>query len=66
MNHVGDVFVDIVDADFFDEIMHNFFCLVIVAMRGEKSANDCPINVMAIGKENFLPVENGRIDMFAP
>ena len=65
MNHVGDIFVNIVDTGFFNEVMHNFFCLFIVAMSGEENANSSAINVVAVGRENVLPVENGGIDMFA-
>ena len=66
VNHVGDIFVSIVHAGFFNEVVHNFFCLVVVTVRGEENANGRAINVTTIVGENFLPVENGGIDMFAP
>ncbi len=66
VNHVGYVFVNIIGTGLFNEVMHNFFCLFIVAVRGEENTKGSTINVMTIGGKSFLPEINGRIDVFAP
>lgn len=66
VNHVGYVFVNIIGTSFFNEVLHNVFCLLIVAVRGEENAEGSAINVVAVGRESFLPEINGRIDVFAP
>ena len=66
VNHVGDVFFGVINADFFNEVMHNFFCLLVVAVRSEENVNDSAINVVVVGGESFLPEINGGIDVFAP
>ena len=66
VNHVGYIFVNIVDTSFFNEVVHNFFSLVVVAVSSKENVDSSAINVMTIGGESFLPVEDGRIDMFAP
>ena len=58
MNGVGDVFVGIVDADFFNEVEHNFFCLFVVTVSGEKDSYGSTVNVMTISGESFLPEVN--------
>ena len=66
MNHVGHIFVNIINAGLFNEVMHNFFCLLIVAGSGKENAKGSAINVVAVGRESFLPVVNRGIDVFAP
>ena len=66
MNHVGYIFLNVISSSFFNEVMHNVFCLLIVAVSGEENVNDSAINVVAVGRESFLPEINGRIDVFAP
>ena len=65
VNHVGYVFMNIIGTGFFYEVLHNVFCLLIFAVSGEESANCGTINVVAVGRESFLPEINGRIDVFA-
>ena len=48
VNHVGHIFGNIIGTSLFNEVIHNFFCLSVVAMRCEENANGCAINVMAI------------------
>ena len=66
VNHVGYVFLNIIGTGFFDEVMHDVFRLLIVAVRGEENAEGSAINVVAVGGESFLPEINGGIDVFAP
>ena len=66
VNHVGYVFLNVISAGLFNEVLHNVFCLLIVAVRGEENMNDSAINVVAVGRESFLPEINGGIDVFAP
>ena len=66
VNYVGHVFVNIIGTGFFNEVFHNVFCLLIVAVRGEENAKGSAINVMTIGGKSFLPEINGGIDVFAP
>ena len=66
VNHVGYVFLNIIGTGFFDEVMHDVFCLLIVAVRGEENAKGSAINVVAVGGESFFPEINGGIDVFAP
>jgi len=66
VNYVGHVFVNIIGTGFFYEVMHDVFCLFVVAVSGEENVNDSAINVMTIGGKSFLPEINGRIDVFAP
>ena len=66
VNYVVDILVNIVGTSFFNEVMHNFFSLSVVAMRGEENAESCAINVMAISGKIFLPVKDGGIDMSTP
>ena len=66
VNHVGYVFWNIIGTGFFNEVMHDVFCLFIVAVRGEENVNDSAINVVAVGRESFFPEINGRIDVFSP
>ena len=66
VNHVGYVFLNIIGIGLFNEVMHNFFCLFIVAVRGEENAKGSAINVVAVGGESLLPEINGRIDVFSP
>lgn len=65
VNHVGYVFLNIIGTGFFDEVMHDFFCLFIVAMRGEENAKSSAIDIMTISGESFLPEINRGIDVFA-
>ena len=66
VNHVGHIFVNIINAGLFNEVMHNFFCLLVVAVSGEKDSYGSTINVVAISGESFLPEVNGRIDARVP
>ena len=66
VNYVGYIFLNVISASLFNEVIHNFFCLFIVAVRGEENTKGSTINVMTIGGKSFLPEINGRIDVFAP
>ena len=66
VNNVRHIFVNIVDASLFNEVMHNFFCLLVVAVSGEKDSYGSTINVVAISGESFLPEVNGGVNVLAP
>ena len=66
VNYVGYIFLNVISAGLFNEVMHNFFRLLIVAVRGEKNANGSAINVVTISGESLLPEINGRVNVFAP
>ena len=55
-NYVRNVFLYIEDASLFDEVIHNFFGLFEVAVRGKENAKGSAINIMAVSREIFLPV----------
>ena len=66
VNHVGHIFVNIVDAGLFNEVKHNVFCLFVVTVSGEENAKGSAIYVVAISGESLLPEINGGIDVLAP
>ena len=66
VNHVGHIFVNIINASLFNEVMHNVFCLFVVAVSCEEHAKGSAIDVVAISGESLLPEINGGIDVLAP
>ena len=66
VNNIRHIFVNIISAGLFNEVMHNFFCLFVVTVSGEKNAKGSAIYVVAISGEGFLPEVNGGVDVLAP